>query len=80
MNESERAATIREARRVTRPGGRVMVLGAAPLTGLSALLSRGPAVTRFDSTPLLAAAGFKSVRTLAERDGLVFVEAIKPRM
>jgi hypothetical protein len=27
----------------------------------------------------LEADGFKSVRTLAEREGLVFVEGIKPR-
>ena len=29
--------------------------------------------------PPLQANGFKSVRNLAERDGLVFVEGIKPR-
>jgi ubiquinone/menaquinone biosynthesis C-methylase UbiE len=80
MNDNDRSTSVREAKRITRPGGRVMVLGAYPPTGLAALLSRGPSSPRFDSTPLLAAAGFKSVRTLAERDGLIFVEAIKPRM
>jgi hypothetical protein len=71
---------VREAKRITRPGGRVMVLGAGPPTGLAALLSGGSSARSFDSTPLLAAADFRSVRTLAERDGLVFVEAIKPRI
>jgi hypothetical protein len=28
---------------------------------------------------LMLAAGFRPVRTLAERDGLVFIEAAKPR-
>jgi hypothetical protein len=32
-----------------------------------------------DVAPALQAGGFKSVRTLAEREGLVFVEGIKPR-
>jgi ubiquinone/menaquinone biosynthesis C-methylase UbiE len=79
MSASDRATAIGEARRVTRPGGRVMIIGATPRSGLAALFARGSNVPAFDSTPLLAAADFKSVRTLAERDGLVFVEAIKPR-
>jgi ubiquinone/menaquinone biosynthesis C-methylase UbiE len=79
MGEEDRGASVREAKRITRPGGRVMVLGTSPPTGLAALLSRGPSSPRYDSAPLLAKAGFKSVRTLAERDGLVFVEAIKSR-
>ena len=56
-----------------------MVIGAAPRGGLAALFSRAPSGPPFDPTPLLAADGFRSVRTLAERDGLVFVEALKPR-
>ena len=77
----DQAKTIRETKRIVRPGGRVMVIGAAQAASgvLAALLSRGPSRPAFDSTPLLSACGFKSVRTLAERDGLVFAEAIKPR-
>src|SRR5262245_45009988 len=41
LNDSDRGAAVREAKRITRPGGRVMVLGASPPTGLAALLSRG---------------------------------------
>ena len=78
---NDQAKTIREAKRVVRPGGRVMVIGAsrAARGGLGALFSRGQNGPAFDSTPLFSASGFKSVRTLAERDGLVFAEAIKPR-
>jgi ubiquinone/menaquinone biosynthesis C-methylase UbiE len=76
---NDRVTSIREGRRVLRPGGRVMVIGAAPRGGLAALFTRAQSGPPFDPTPLLTADDFKSVRTLAERDGLVFVEAIKPR-
>jgi ubiquinone/menaquinone biosynthesis C-methylase UbiE len=76
---NDRVTSIREGRRVLRPGGRVMVIGAAPRGGLAALFTRAQSGPPFDPTPLLTADEFKSVRTLAERDGLVFVEAIKPR-
>jgi hypothetical protein len=60
-----------------------MIIGAAPRQGLSALLAGGR------TSPSLAASGgavealetggFRGARTLAEREGLVFVEGIKPR-
>jgi len=83
MTSHDRAACIRELLRVLRPGGRVMVVGAAPRGGLSGLLKGGPSGPSFAASggvnAALEADGFKSVRTLAERDGLVFVEGIKPR-
>lgn len=79
----ERAATIREAARVVRPGGRAMIIGATPPQGISALLSRGPVVPSIamsgEATSALQSAGFRGARTLAEREGLVFVEGIRPR-
>lgn len=79
----ERAATIREAARVVRPGGRVMIIGATPPQGLSALLSRAPAAPSIalsgEAAAALQQAGFRGARTLAEREGMVFVEGIKPR-
>lgn len=79
----ERAAIIREAARVVRPGGRAMIIGATPPQGISALLSRGPAAPSIamsgEAASALQAAGFRGARTLAEREGLVFVEGIRPR-
>ena len=55
-----------------------MVIGAAPRGGLGALLTRTqsgpPFVASGDAIKALEADGFRSVRTLAEREGLVFVE------
>jgi ubiquinone/menaquinone biosynthesis C-methylase UbiE len=83
MRPEERVASVRELVRVLRPGGRVLVVGAAPRGGLGAVLSRTqsgpPFVASGDANRSLEADGFKSVRTLAERAGLVFVEGIKPR-
>jgi SAM-dependent methyltransferase len=83
MRPESRVAAIRELVRVLRAGGRVLVVGAVPRGGLGAVLSRTrsgpPFVASGDATKALEADGFKSVRTLAEREGLVFVEGIKPR-
>lgn len=83
LRAEERVASIRELLRVLRPGGRVMIIGAAPRSGLGALLSRASAGPPFassgDANMALHAEGFKLVRTLAQRDGLAFVEGVKPR-
>jgi ubiquinone/menaquinone biosynthesis C-methylase UbiE len=79
MTATDRAAAVREALRVLAPGGRVVVIGAGSAGWLAKLMSRTPSGPRFDPTPSLEAEGFRSVRLLAEREGLVFFEAIKPR-
>jgi ubiquinone/menaquinone biosynthesis C-methylase UbiE len=79
MRADDRVAAVGEARRVVRPGGRVMVIGAVRRGGLSALFTRAQSIPAFDPKTLLAADRFRAVRTLAERDGLVFIEALKPR-
>jgi hypothetical protein len=56
-----------------------MVIGEGQRHGLAALLRRSSSGQLFDATPLLQIDGLKSVRTLAEREGLIFVEAVKPR-
>jgi SAM-dependent methyltransferase len=83
MRAEDRVASVRELVRVLRTGGRAMIIGAVPRGGLGALLTRAqtgpPFVASGDAIKALEADGFKSVRTLAEREGLVFVEGIKPR-
>jgi len=83
MRPEDRRGLVRELFRILRPGGRVVALGAVPQSGLGALLKRGPAEPSFAASgglhELLTADGFRPVRTLAQRDGLLFVEAAKPR-
>jgi len=83
MPPADRGAAIRELVRVLRPGGRAILVGAGPVSGLARLVTRAPAGASLtasgDVNSVLAANGFSIVRTLAEREGLVFVEGIKPR-
>jgi SAM-dependent methyltransferase len=79
MRPEDRVKTVREALRILRPGGRVMVIGAVPRGGLGAIFTRAQSGPPFDPKPSLEADGFKFVRHLAEREGLRFVEGLKPR-
>jgi len=79
LPERERRDVVKEALRVLRPGGRVMVIGSVAAGGLAALIGRGSQEPPFDSKPALEEGGFKFVRHLAEREGLRFVEGLKSR-
>ena len=79
ISAHDRGATGREVWRILRPGGRVMVITSGPPSGITAWLGRAPEDQPFTAESDLQTAGFKSVRTLAEREGLIFVEGIKPR-
>jgi ubiquinone/menaquinone biosynthesis C-methylase UbiE len=79
MRAEDRVLAVREALRILRPGGRVMVIGAVPRGGLGAIFTRAQSGPPFDPKPSLEGDGFKFVRHLAEREGLRFVEGLKPR-
>jgi len=84
MGSDDRAAAIAEIARVLREGGRVVLIGSAPRGGIGALLSQPPSgppsAGAAEVRATLEAKGFRAVRILAERDGLVFVEGIKPAL
>jgi ubiquinone/menaquinone biosynthesis C-methylase UbiE len=79
LSEDDRAGMVQELFRVLRPGGRAMVIGAGVRSGLGALLTKSPVGSGLDAAALLQSGPFRSVRTLAEREGLTFVEGLKPR-
>jgi ubiquinone/menaquinone biosynthesis C-methylase UbiE len=79
VDAESQAAIAREARRVLKPGGRCLVITALPATGLAAMLGRGRSAPAFDPAPALTAGGFRFVRVLGEREGLRFIEGLKPR-
>jgi len=79
LSEPDRARAIGELLRVLRDGGRAMIVGLAPSTGLGAFFKGAAPAPSYDRVAALKAAGFRSVRVLAEREGLVFVEGMKPR-
>jgi len=79
---TDRPAIVGELGRVLRPGGRAVLIGGTPRGGLSALLARtpnGPPFVASDEGRQALMSVFKFVRILAEREGLVFVEGIRPR-
>ena len=80
MPADDRGATMREVLRILRPGGRVMVIARGTPSGIGAWLTRAPDAGPLNAESDLQAGGFKSVRTLAEREGLIFVEGIRPRL
>jgi ubiquinone/menaquinone biosynthesis C-methylase UbiE len=78
--EAERPRIVAEAQRVLRPGGRCMAIETSARTTLGGLVTT-PVNPGFFSAggaaPLLTAAGFAGVRTLADREGLSFTEGVK---
>jgi SAM-dependent methyltransferase len=77
-----RVAVLRDARRVLRPGGRLLAIEPGTATGLRSMLRSAPAAqAAYDAgggTPAaLRDAGFAAVRDLGDREGLKFAEGVK---
>jgi ubiquinone/menaquinone biosynthesis C-methylase UbiE len=77
-----RAACLSEVARALRPGGRCLVIDGTVRKGLSALVragsGRGDYGEHGGPVEILTSHGFKAARILAERDGQLFAEAVKP--
>ena len=82
MRPHERVGTLQGARQVLRVAGRCLVIETAPRGGLGALFSARALNPQYraqgGAEAALRAEAFSPVRTLAERDGLLFTEGMKP--
>jgi ubiquinone/menaquinone biosynthesis C-methylase UbiE len=79
MLEERRRQFAAGVHRVLRPGGRCVVIEGHRQGGLASLLkseSSEPGLEGIEAA--FTAAGFRGVRRLAEREGLAFVEGVKP--
>ena len=72
---------LREARRVLRRGGRIIVIEAGPKSGLAGIISPYRPDAKYEAAGgtvgALKAAGFKPARVLWEREGYRFAEGLK---
>ncbi|HXG56363.1 MAG TPA: methyltransferase domain-containing protein [Vicinamibacterales bacterium] len=73
MAAERRIATVAEARRLLRPGGRCIAIEPAARGGLAGLIP-GTHVLPGDIETAFRAAGLRAVRTLSQGDGIMFVE------
>jgi len=82
LDADVRSGCVREVLRVLRPGGRCLVIDGKGRTGLATVARGTSGATDYSAAggPVraLTAQGFKAARILAEREGLVFAEAVKP--
>jgi ubiquinone/menaquinone biosynthesis C-methylase UbiE len=78
---TDRTALAESAARVTRPGGRVIVIEGETASGWKGLIQRAPApaISGEAARDLLAATGLRAARVLSETAGVIYVEAAKPR-
>ena len=82
LNEQARTEPLlREARRVLRRGGRIIVIEAGPKSGLAGIINPYRPDAKYEaaggSIAALQGAGFKTARLLWEREGYRFTEGLK---
>jgi SAM-dependent methyltransferase len=71
---------LRQAQRVLRPGGRCMVIDSVGAGGIAGILRadhKSGSAEAEEASAALKKEGFVAVRALAEREGTIFLEAIK---
>jgi len=82
LDAAKRAWCLVEANRVLRPGGRCLVIDGTAKKGIFQSGRTEAVVSDYAAAggpaAILGAKGFKAARVLAEREGLVFAEAVKP--
>jgi ubiquinone/menaquinone biosynthesis C-methylase UbiE len=82
LDGAKRAWCLVEAHRVLRPGGRCLVIDGGVKKGILHVGSSEPIVSDYAAAGgpagILSTQGFKAARVLAEREGLLFAEAVKP--
>lgn len=81
LRQNTRVACLQQTSRVLRAGGRCLVIEQAIRGGLGALFSRQSLDRQYatfgGARGALKAEGFRSVRLLADRDGLSFTEGTR---
>ena len=82
LDAGSRAQLLQHVHRATRSGGRVIVTEAGERSGVSAMFAPAPKKderyeTAGGTIAAMQNAGFKPVRLLADRDGLLFTEGLK---
>jgi len=79
--DAERVRIAAEAVRVAKPGGRIVAIETGPATGVFARFSKPRDVLAPDAIQrVLADAGCRATRVLAEAGGSVYVEALTARI
>lgn len=79
MDDEARRQAARAIHRVLRPGGRCIAIEGHQRRGLTQLLQGGSGpIDAAQVEEMLKGGGFRAVRTLAAREGLTFVEGVRP--
>ncbi len=78
LSAEERVLTVAEGLRVTRPGGRIVIVAREKRPGLfGALSAKTPVLAPETAQELLSSAGARAVRRLAAQDGIAYYEGRK---
>jgi len=77
LERAQQVPCAAEAARVVRGGGRCVVVQPGRAGGLAGIFGGRSRMMAADVEGILTSAGLRAVRTIAERDGMLFVEGAK---